>query len=68
MRIDLEKGKARSSAINVLPISDSKDEHNQRGVFDLADESVVSHPIFPKFAEARPLQGFSDTARIVQLA
>jgi hypothetical protein len=67
MWIDLEKGEGGSSAINILPISDLKDEHNQRGILDPADEPVISHPISPKFAQAGPLQGLSDTARVVEL-
>ena len=48
-------------------MSDAKHEHDQTVVFDLRDEPVVIHAVFPKLSEPRAVLRLSDAARIVQL-
>ena len=54
-------------AIDFFAMSNAENEHDQPSIFDLADEPVIAHPVFPKLPQARPTQRFSDAARIVQL-
>ena len=42
-------------------------QHHQPVIFDLANEPVIAHAVFPEFPQPRAVQGFSDAARIVQL-
>ena len=46
---------------------DAEDQHDQAVVFDLRDEPVVTHAVFPKLSEPRAVLRLSDAARIVQL-
>src|SRR5467141_3743249 len=54
-------------AIDFLAISDAQDQNHQTIVFDLADEPVIAHAIFPELSKPRAVQRLSDAARIVQL-
>jgi hypothetical protein len=48
-------------------MSNAEDQHEQAVAFDLADEPVVTHAVFPELPKPRPVLGASDAARIVQL-
>jgi hypothetical protein len=48
-------------------VSDAEDQHNQTVIFDLADEPVITHAVFPELSKLRAVQGLSDAARIIQL-
>src|SRR2546430_10795047 len=54
-------------AIDFFAISDAEDQNHQTIVFDLADEPVISHAIFPELPKPRAVQRFSDAAWIIQL-
>src|SRR6266478_6529165 len=54
-------------AIDFLAISDAQDQNHQTIVFDLADEPVIAHAIFPELSKPRAVQRLSDAARIVEL-
>ena len=56
-----------ASAVDLLAVSNAKDEHDQAVVLDLADEPVISHTVFPKLPEPGALQGLSNAASIAQL-
>jgi hypothetical protein len=56
-----------SSAIDFLAVPDAEDQHNQAVVFDLRDEPVITHAVFPELSKLRAVQSLSDAARIVQL-
>ncbi len=47
-------------------MSDAENEDQQEIVFDFADEAVVADAVFPEFAQARAVEGFSDGAGVVQ--
>lgn len=46
---------------------DAEDQHDQTLIFDLADEPVVAHAVFPELPKLRAVRGLSEAARIVQL-
>jgi hypothetical protein len=48
-------------------MSDAEDEHNQAVIFDLANQPVISNPVFPEFSESRTVQRLSDASGIAQL-
>src|SRR5260370_31095082 len=54
-------------AIDFLAVSDAQDQNHQTIVFDLADEPVIAHAIFPELPKPRAVQRLSDAAWIVQL-
>ena len=54
-------------AIDFLAMSDAEGQYDQAVVFDLADESVITHAIFPELPEPRAVQRLSNAAWIVQL-
>jgi hypothetical protein len=39
-------------AIDFLAMSDAEDEHDQAGVFDLADKPVITHAVFPELPKS----------------
>ena len=41
------------SAIDFLAVSDAEDQHQQAVIFDLADEPVIAHTVFPELSERR---------------
>ncbi len=53
--------------IDFLAMSNAEDQNHQAIVFDLADEPVIPHAIFPELSKTRPMQRLSDAAWIVQL-
>ena len=53
--------------IDFLAISDAQEQNHQTVVFDLADEPVIAHAIFPELSKPRAVQRLSDAAWIVQL-
>src|SRR3984893_7105703 len=55
------------STITFLAISDAEEQNHQTIVFDLTDEPVIAHAIFPELPKPRAVQRLSDAARIVQL-
>ena len=59
--------RALGSAIDFSPISDFDDEDFGHVVLDTADDAVLPHPVFPERRKPRTFQGFSDTARIIQM-
>jgi hypothetical protein len=50
-----------------LAISDAKDQNYQTIAFDLADEPVVAHAIFPELPKPRAVRRLSNAAWVVQL-
>ena len=55
-------------SVDILPVSDAKNQGNQPDVLDRADEAVIADAILPKLTESWPLQGLTDSSRIVQLS
>lgn len=53
--------------IDSLVVSDAENEHDQAIIFELADEPVIPHAVFPELPQPRAVQRLSDAARIVQL-
>jgi hypothetical protein len=56
-----------NSTIDFSAISDLDDEDFGDVVLDTADDAVLPHPVLPERSKPRTLQGFSDTARIIQM-
>jgi hypothetical protein len=54
-------------AIDFFAISDAEDQNHESIIFDLADEPVIAHAIFPELSKPRAVQRVSDAAWIVQL-
>jgi len=54
-------------AIDFFASSDEEDQNHQTIVFDLADEPIIAHAIFPELPKPRAVQRLSDAAWIVQL-
>ena len=57
----------KALAIDFFAISDAEDQNYQKIVFDLADEPVIAHAIFPELPKPRAGQRLCDAAWIVQL-
>jgi hypothetical protein len=57
----------KAPAIDFLAISDAKDQNYQSIVFDLADEPLVAHAIFPELPKPRAVRRLSNAAWLVQL-
>ena len=55
-----------ASAVDFFAMTDAKNQDQKAVVFELADQTVVTHAVFPELAETRAVQGLADTARIVQ--
>jgi len=53
-------------AIDFPAVPNTKDQHDQAVVFDFADQTVVTYPVFPKLPKLRAVECFSYAARIVQ--
>lgn len=56
----------RHSAVDFLAVPHAEDEDNQAIALDLANEPVIAHAAFPKFAEPQTLQRLTDAARILE--
>jgi hypothetical protein len=50
-----------------LAISDAEEQNHQTIVFDLTDEPVIAHAIFPELPKPRAVQRLSNAAWVVQL-
>src|SRR6267378_518830 len=53
--------------ITFLAISDAEEQNHQTIVFDLTDEPVIAHAIFPELPKPRAVQRLSNAAWVVQL-
>jgi len=53
--------------IDFPAVPDAGDQHDQVLAFDLADEPVIAHVVFPELPKLRAVQGLSDAAGIVKL-
>ena len=47
-------------------MSDAKNQNEEPVVFDLADEPVISHAVFPELAELGALQSLTNAAWVIQ--
>ena len=59
-------GIARSFTVNFLPMTNEEDEYDKAFVFDSADQSIVTHAIFPEFSEFRSTQRLTNVARVIE--
>lgn len=67
MKWRLRRGGSNSSAgINLTPVPNADDPNHQRIVLQGADDSIISHPVFPEITQ-RALQPLADFPGIVQL-
>ena len=53
-------------AAHLAAVADLHNEDAQSAILDAADNSVITHAVFPKLTKARTLEGFTDAARVVQ--
>ena len=56
---------APASTIDLLPMSDTDDQHHQHLVAKLADQAIISDTVAPQIRES-PLERFAYLARIIQ--
>jgi hypothetical protein len=61
------KNRRAASAIDFIAMTNAEDQYKQAGVFDLADEPVVTDAVSPELPESGAVQGLADAAGIVQL-
>ena len=56
----------RRLTIDFAAVADAKDQNEYAGVFDLGDEAVVTHAVFPELAKLGAVQRLADAARIFE--
>src|SRR5258706_15550879 len=54
------------SSIDFSAMAGAENENKQPVVFNLADQAVIAHAVFPELPELRTVQGLSDAAWVVQ--
>ena len=53
--------------INLPTIPDADDHDQQPAIFDVSDDSIVAHAVFPEGPQFRSFQGFANAARILKV-
>src|SRR5258706_4994922 len=54
------------SSIDFSAMAGAENENKQPVVFNLADQAVIAHAVFPELPELRTVQDLSDAAWVVQ--